>query len=85
MLAEMTPAHLTEWRAFYARNPWGDIRADTRAAIQTVNLERIHQGQELDIHGMFPYPRTGDDDETEADALELEPEQIVAMYSRRER
>jgi hypothetical protein len=38
MLAEMKPRHLAEWLAFYRIEPWGETRADIRAALQTMQL-----------------------------------------------
>lgn len=31
-LSELTAAQLAEWEAFYALEPWGELRADLRAA-----------------------------------------------------
>jgi len=38
MLAQLRPHHLAEWLAFYRMEPWGDQRADIRAALQTMQL-----------------------------------------------
>lgn len=38
MLAEMRPSHLAEFIALGDIEPWGDERADLRAALQTMQM-----------------------------------------------
>ena len=63
MLEEMQPFHLLEWKAYYNRHPWGELRADTRAAINTIALNAALGGTPIDIAPLFPYPRKEDNDE----------------------
>ena len=43
MLGEMLPSELGEWLAYYALSPWGEMRADFRAAQQTVILANVNR------------------------------------------
>lgn len=36
--AELTPYRLSLWRALYELEPWGEERADTRAALNTLTM-----------------------------------------------
>lgn len=43
LLIETSSAELTEWHAFYALEPWGDLVADQRHGIATAALANVHR------------------------------------------
>ena len=43
MLSEMRPSELTEWLAFYADSPFGEERADLRAAIVASTIANVNR------------------------------------------
>lgn len=43
MLARMSARQFAEWEAYYAQEPWGELRADLRAGIVASTLANVHR------------------------------------------
>ena len=43
LLARMTSSQMTEWQAYFAEDPWGEERADLRAAIGHALYANAHR------------------------------------------
>jgi hypothetical protein len=45
---------VAEWRAYYDLEPWGEDRADVRAAIQGARVVQALTGQDQDLEAFMP-------------------------------
>lgn len=54
MLAAMTPSQLGEWLAYYEIDPWGEQRADLRAAIVATEIHRAAGSRRSDGQPIEP-------------------------------
>lgn len=82
MLRELSPSELGLWTALWLVNPWGEQRADLRAAIGTavlanVNRDPAKQAEPFKARDFMPY---ADRAQVEtADARELEARIVAAL------
>lgn len=66
----MTPLHFAEWKAYYRRNPFGDLRRDTNNALLAVTLAAaLGDASAINTDALFPFPLKDDDEDDERNVI----------------